>query len=171
MSQGEGGGAPTKYKPSYNKLAFNYCLLGAKDADLARFFNVAESTINKWKLEFPKFSESIRKAKDQADAMVANSLYKRATGYSHPDVDIKAYQGDVIKTRITKHYPPDTQAIQYWLNNRQPDRWRTKVTEESNATVTHRFEDMDDDELDRAIETEQASIPGTTPGKETPSES
>ncbi len=29
-----------------------------------------------------------------------------------------------------KHYPPDTQAASLWLRNRQPDKWRDKLTHE-----------------------------------------
>jgi hypothetical protein len=28
---------------------------------------------------------------------------------------------------LTKHYPPDVGAAKYWLNNRQPERWRNQV--------------------------------------------
>ena len=41
------GGAPTKFKTEYINLAFNYCLLGATDKQLAAFFEVNIDTINK----------------------------------------------------------------------------------------------------------------------------
>lgn len=121
------GGRPTKYQASYAKLAFNYALLGVTDKQLAVFFEVNETTIHLWKKEHPQFSKSIRAAKEQADAEIVKSLYQRAKGYAHPDTDIRVVQGEIVKTRLTKHYPPDTQAIQYWLNNRQPQRFRTKT--------------------------------------------
>jgi hypothetical protein len=37
----------TTYKPEYCGLARNFCLLGATNAELARMFEVAESTIGK----------------------------------------------------------------------------------------------------------------------------
>jgi len=117
-------GRKTDYKQSYNRQAYKLCLLGAKDKDLADFFECAESTINKWKLDFPKFSESIKKGKTPADANVAESLYKRACGYSHPDVHISNYQGEITETKITKHYPPDTAAAFIWLKNRAG--WKDK---------------------------------------------
>lgn len=117
-------GRKTDYKPSYNRQAYKLCLLGATDKDLADFFECAESTINKWKLDFPKFSESIKKGKTLADANVAESLYKRARGYSHPDVHISNYLGVITETKITKHYPPDTAAAFIWLKNRAG--WKDK---------------------------------------------
>ncbi len=54
-------------------------------------------------------------------------MYERATGCSHPDVHVAVWQGDVIITPVTKHYPPDVGAAKYWLNNRQPENWRNQV--------------------------------------------
>jgi hypothetical protein len=119
------GGRPTKYLRVFAEQAKKLCLLGATDADLADFFDVQESTINEWKKRRREFSESIRAGKLLADAAVAQSLYHRATGYEHEDVDIKAWQGDVIITPIIKRYPPDTKAAIYWLNNRRKHQWRS----------------------------------------------
>lgn len=119
-------GRPTKYKDEYAQQAEKLCKLGATDAELADFFEVAESTINLWKLEHSKFSESIRSGKVLADALVAESLFKRATGYSHEDVDIKMYEGSIIETKLIKHYPPDSTAMIFWLKNRRPGQWRDK---------------------------------------------
>src|SRR4051812_18740451 len=112
MSQ---GGRPTLYRAAMNKQAEKLCKLGATDKELSDFFEVAESTLNLWKLEHPKFSESINKGKIQADAEVAEKLFKRATGYSHKDVDIKMFEGQIVETPLTKHYPPDTAAAIFWL--------------------------------------------------------
>jgi len=61
-----------------------------------------------------------------ADANVADRLYSRATGYEHPDVDLKMYEGQIIETPLIKRYPPDTAAAILWLKNRQRGKWRDK---------------------------------------------
>lgn len=122
----EKGGRPSKYKPEYSAQAYKLCLLGATDKELADFFEVTESTLNLWKKEYQEFSESLKRGKMEADSNVASRLFRRATGYSHPDVDIKIYKGKVIKTELTKHYPPDSTAAIFWLKNRQPEKWRDK---------------------------------------------
>ena len=119
-------GRPTDYKEEYNELAFNYCLLGATDANLAEFFNVQESTINNWKKKHPAFLESINRGKHQADATVAQSLYKRATGYTHPEVKVFNNQGEIITHEVVKHHAPDPASMFFWLKNRQPKMWRDK---------------------------------------------
>lgn len=120
-------GRPTDYQESYNEQAEKLCKLGATDAELADFFDIAESTLNNWKSEYPEFMESIKKGKTLADAEVADKLYKRATGYSHEDVDIKFFEGQIIETPLIKHYPPDTAAAIFWLKNRQRKKWRDKI--------------------------------------------
>lgn len=128
-------GRPTKYKPEYKEQAYKLCLLGATDADIANFFDISEATLNNWKIEHPDFLESIKNGKVHADATVAESLYKRANGYEHEDVDIKMYEGQIIKTKLIKHYPPDTTAGIFWLKNRRPKEWRDKQEVEHSGSM------------------------------------
>ena len=120
-------GRPTDYQPEYNEQAYKFCLLGATDRRLAELFEVSEVTLNAWKKERPDFLKSLKAGKEIADAEVANSLYQRALGYSHPEDDIRAVNGEIVVTRTIKHYPPDTAAATLWLKNRQPSVWRDKV--------------------------------------------
>jgi hypothetical protein len=128
-------GRPSKYKPEFCQLGYNYCLLGATDKGLASFFEVSEDTIHEWKKVYPEFSESLKAGKEQADAVVASSLFHRATGFSHPDTDIKIFKGRIIKTPLTKHYPPDSTAAIFWLKNRNPKQWRDKQEIEHSGVV------------------------------------
>lgn len=128
-------GRPTKYRIEYNEQAYKLCLLGHTDDELAEFFEVHVSTIHQWKLDHPDFSDSIKKGKDVADAEVSKSLYHRALGYSHPDVDIKAVNGEIIETPVIKHYPPDATSAIFWLKNRQPKKWRDKQVMEHEGSI------------------------------------
>lgn len=123
---------PSKYKPEFAAQAAKLCALGATDAQLADFFEVAVSTVNLWKSQHPEFSEAIKVPKAQADDRVEQSLYRRAMGYEHDEVDIRTIsvgQGvsEIVQTPIRKHYPPDTTAAIFWLKNRRPAEWREKV--------------------------------------------
>jgi hypothetical protein len=127
------GGAPSKYKKEYNEQARKLCLLGSTDESLADFFNVSVASINNWKINHPKFLESIREGKTFADANVADALYNRALGYSHPHDHISNFQGNITITKTTKHYAPDTGAAFIWLKNR--GGWKDKQEVEHSGEV------------------------------------
>lgn len=130
---------PTKYKPEYQGQAKKLALLGATDKDLAAFFEVSESTLNKWKLDYPEFSEALKEGKDELDSQVVRSLYQRAMGYSHPEDKIFNQAGEPMVVPTTKHYPPDTTACIFWLKNRQKEEWRDKQDVEHSGKVGHEF--------------------------------
>lgn len=138
-------GRPTLYNEEYNEQAYKLCLLGATDASLADFFNVHVDTIYEWKNVHPEFSESIKKGKYAADAVIANSLYEKAKGVRiSKQVAIKlttkrpVLNKDGEPTRqmeqteeieivdVEEDVPPDTTAAIFWLKNRQPKEWRDK---------------------------------------------
>jgi uncharacterized protein YjcR len=83
---GNDGGRPTKYKTQYVEEAYELCLLGATDKDLAEEFEVNEDTINEWKKAYPAFADALKRGKRKADAKVAAALYKRAVGFSYDEV-------------------------------------------------------------------------------------
>lgn len=119
-------GRPSKYNESIPEQACKLCMLGATDKEMAAFFGVGEATLNRWKIEHPEFRESLKAGKMLADASVAESLYKRATGYEHPEDDIKVVDGKIVITPTIKRYPPDATSMIFWLKNRRPDLWREK---------------------------------------------
>lgn len=129
------GGRPTRYKKEYAEQAYKYCLLGADDQRLASFFDVCIATIHNWKNNHPEFLDALKRGKDLADAEVADSLFKRATGYSHVEQKVFNNQGEIDTHDTVKHYPPDPTAIAYWLNNRQRKNWKMR------QDINHESED------------------------------
>jgi len=124
-------GRPTSFKPEYSEQAYKLCLLGSTDKEMADFFNVSEQTLNAWKTEFPIFLESITSGKLSADAKVAESLFKRATGYTAKKIVTASIAGAVTDVKEVNDYVgPDTAAASLWLRNRQPAKWRDKITQE-----------------------------------------
>lgn len=124
-------GRPTKYKEEYAEQAYNYCLLGAIDDQLASFFSVDVSTINNWKNDYPEFLDAIKKGKEQADLEVTQSLKKRASGMKLKKQVVK--EGGIVE--IEDEIPPDTAAMIFWLKNRQPKIWRDKQETELSGKV------------------------------------
>ena len=129
-------GRPPKYKPEYAEKAYKFCLLGMNNVQLSEAFDVHLDTIYTWIKTIPEFSERLSEGRECADAEVAKSLYHRAKGYSHPDVDIRVVQNQIVETPLVKHYPPDTAAASLWLRNRQSVNWREKLDIEQKTTVS-----------------------------------
>lgn len=121
------GGRPSKYLPQFAAAAAKLCKLGATDRDLAEAFAVAESTVKSWRLEHADFADAVKLGKEAADNRVEESLYRRATGYSHDAVKIIQFDGAPCSVPYVEHYPPDTVACIFWLKNRKPDQWRDKI--------------------------------------------
>lgn len=117
-------GRPTKYSPEYVEEVYKLCLLGATDEQIADFFGVTVQTLLNWCDAHPQFLEARKNGKERADAKVAEALYHRALGYSHPAVKIMSYEGSSWEHEYTERYPPDTAAAFIWLKNRAG--WRDK---------------------------------------------
>lgn len=132
-------GRPTKYDPSYAQQVKHLCLLGATDRDIATAFGVDPSTVDNWKEKHPEFLRSLNEAKAEADAKVAQSLYRRALGFRHKAVKIFAdpKTGAELIVPFVERYPPDTTAAIFWLKNRRPDLWRDRheITGKDGAPV------------------------------------
>lgn len=126
------------YNDGLKNIAYKLCsILGAKDQDLADYFGVSIKTIEHWKRYKEEFSEAVNKGKLIADSRVAESFYKRAIGYSHPDTviltnrvteyneegkPVRSFNQPLIVPTI-KHYPPDAYACNKWLTARQREKW------------------------------------------------
>lgn len=139
-------GRRTDYSDKFPGVARELCLGGCTDVELSKAFDVAVSTLYDWKLAHPEFAEAIKQGKAHADDRVEESLFARATGYSHPDMHIGVWQGAAVVTPITKHYPPDSTAMIFWLKNRRPKDWRDKTeqTLEAGDTLTKVLEKISD---------------------------
>lgn len=124
-------GRPTVYKPEYIEQANKLCLLGATDVELADFFDVTVTTLNRWKHTYPEFCASIKNGKEILDERVERTLYQKATGYDYKEQEafrlkVEKDKEEVKVVDVIKHSPADTVACKFWLINRRKDTWREK---------------------------------------------
>jgi hypothetical protein len=126
-TRAKGAGRKPLYLEVYNAQVTKLGMLGYTDKEMAAFFSVSERTLNAWKGLYPLFMQSLKAGKEVADMEVTASLYQRAVGYSHIETKVFNNQGEILTHDVKKQYPPDPISIQYWLNNRQKDKWRSKV--------------------------------------------
>ena len=142
------GGRPSKLNTISLKDVEVLAGYGLTDKQIADVLNICKATLNNYK-QNPKFLDSLKRGKAKADNYVIGSLFHRAIGYSHPEVQLFCYRGKVIQTKIMKHYPPDTIAAIFWLKNRKPDQWRDKqeVEHDFKAGLLDKFKEINNDDL------------------------
>ena len=133
------GGRPTKYRPEFVEQAEKLCRLGATDVEVADFFKVSTVTLYRWQSRYDEFCKALKVGKDVPDDRVEQSLFQRACGYSHPDMDIRVVEGKIVMTEITKHYPPDPTSMIFWLKNRRRKDWKEKADVEHSHIVNIRI--------------------------------
>ena len=153
-------GRPSEFKPEYCGQAFKLCLLGAKDEEIASFFEVEENTINRWKREFPAFRIALKDGKKEADTTVAQSLYHRAIG-QFVKIEKMVYDAEAKKhekVTLSVQTPSDVTAQIFWLKNRRPDLWRDVHKHEHGKAGD--FDRMTDKELHdkAAVELEELGM-------------
>lgn len=121
-------GRPGIYSDSFPELARRLALIGMSDEEMAKIFDVAVSTLYRWDETYPNFREARAKGGVHADGAVVARLYHRAIGYSHEAVKIFMPAGaeEPVYAPYIEHVPPDTQAMIWWLKNRQKDKWKDK---------------------------------------------
>ena len=149
-------GKMTLFKPEYTEQVEKLCRHGSTDKDLALFFNVSVNTIDNWKKRHPDFFLALLKGKQEADANVAEALYRNAIGsdyYENQPVKLKRKifddTGKVIRTEehvqvvpLKKHSKPDTTAQIFHLKNRRPDLWRDVKKAEHEVDTRRTFRGM-----------------------------
>jgi hypothetical protein len=107
---------------------------GATREEIAEMCGIGLTTLKEHVNTFPALATALRAGDTAAVGLVEAALFKRAVGYSHPAVKIMAVSdGQGHGSRIeevpySEHYPPDTAAIALFLTNRDPERWKHKVT-------------------------------------------
>ncbi len=128
-----------KYKPEYVDQARIACRLGAIDQDLADLFSVAFRTIHNWRNTYPEFAKACEEGKIEANDVVRQALFKRATGA----ITYKeALTREGCPVKLETQHPPDTGACMAWLYNRDRDNWKrdpSKIDDDGGDDAVHKI--------------------------------
>ncbi len=128
LAMREGRASKSAYHPGFDRRATDYCMLGATNEELAQLFGVSVSANQKWLVARPSFARAVRKGREEADARVARSMFRAATGLKLKEVRTRLGEnGQVLeKTETIKEQAPNVNAGTLWLTNRRSDRWRDR---------------------------------------------
>lgn len=97
--------------------------------DIANRIGVSISTLRMWRGQYPEINDALKKGREIIDYKVENALLKSALGYKTKEVKVTTTMryGKVVETvkEVTdREQAPNVSAIQCWLYNRLPDKWK-----------------------------------------------
>jgi transcriptional regulator with XRE-family HTH domain len=119
----KGGGRKSSYRPEYAEQARRLCEIGLTEEQLARFFGIAERTINRWKNEHEEFLSAVQAGKALADNAVERAVLHGITGYY---VEVRETNAKGQIHTMEKWIPGSPGAGLRWLSLRRPEQWREK---------------------------------------------
>lgn len=126
----------TAYNEYMPEMCYQLRLMGATNPMIATCCKISEQMLQEWcspgsKTFKPALYQAMIAGAELADARVAEAMWHKAVGYTHPDEKL-FYDKDigVVRAKTLKHYPPDAQAGVFWLTNRQKGRWTNRVVNE-----------------------------------------
>lgn len=97
--------------------------------DIANRIGISISTLRMWRSKYPEIDNALKKGREIIDYKVENALLKSALGYKTKEVKVTTTirHGEVVETVkevINKEQAPNVSAIQCWLYNRLPNKWK-----------------------------------------------
>jgi hypothetical protein len=110
-------------KELHPRWAWSLAIDGKTQPQIAALMGISISTLKKWVGLYPDFASAINDTRENADAHVEASLYKRACGFTAYE-DKLTKDGEVVRCAV--EIVPDVAAQIFWLKNREPKKWRDK---------------------------------------------
>ncbi len=112
--------------------------------DIANRIGIGNTTLTTWRKNYPEIDNALKRGREIIDYKVENALLKSALGYKTKETKVTTIMrhGKVVETQtetIDKEQAPNVSAIQCWLYNRLPKKWKN-MNSKSNI-----FDDMDED--------------------------
>lgn len=99
------------------------------DDEVAEVLEISVSLLREWRTKYPRLMEGVTNWRRYASDEIELTLYERAVGYSVIETKLATHEGQFTdEQEVITHYPPDVRAMQFWLQNMQPKRWRDRHT-------------------------------------------
>ena len=97
--------------------------------DIANRIGISISTLRGWRAKYPDIDNALKKGREIIDYKVENALLKSALGYKTKEVKVITTirfgkTVETIKEVTDKEQAPNVSAIQCWLYNRLPNKWK-----------------------------------------------
>ena len=150
--------------------------------DIANRIGISINTLRAWRAQYPEIDSALKKGREIIDYKVENALLKSALGYKTKEVKVTTTirfgkTVETIKEVTDKEQAPNVSAIQCWLYNRLPNKWKknrdqlielddedTKIqvtvtrASTSQSAITQQDETVEDKEWQDGLSTMNQSI-------------
>lgn len=113
------------FLPNHEQQLRMIAMRGSSDDEIAEMCGVDPKIFQRWRKAYPSFDKALQEGRLKADADVVVSLFKQTQGYTYEEQSMTK-DGDVVE--VKKYMPASTDASKYWLNNRQPENWKSTST-------------------------------------------
>ena len=102
---------------------------GYSYSDIANKIGISNGALVNWRTKYPEIAKALKNGREIVDYKVENALLKSALGYTTQESKVTVLMRGskvVEKTTetLTKEQAPNVLAIQTWLYNRLPNKWK-----------------------------------------------
>lgn len=102
---------------------------GYSYTDIANKIGISNGALVNWRTKYPEIAKALKNGREIVDYKVENALLKSALGYTTQESKVTVLMRGskvVEKTTetLTKEQAPNVLAIQTWLYNRLPNKWK-----------------------------------------------
>lgn len=108
---------------------------------------VARNTFYEYLKEDAEFKEKVKEVEEANLDFVESKMYERIKGYTHKETKVFNYKGKIITKEVTKHYPPDSGLITFYLETKGRDRGYIRRQVNINMDADDPFKDMTSEEI------------------------
>jgi transposase-like protein len=123
---------------------------GMTELEIAGALGISETTFAVWKRRYAQFQQAITEGKKEPNRLVEAAVIKRALGHKVREVHYRPpkKEGDpAVPIRIVERdLPGNTRAMEFWLSNRMPKKWKRKVNIDM-GMASGRVEERDPEKL------------------------
>lgn len=128
----------TVREPAILEEIKEYALEGCTLEQIANRLLVNRTTLYNWSVKYPEVKAVLSEGFKVADDRVEQSLYDLCFPHDVKEIIIEKDTNDNIVKQVirTKHIPANATAIQYWLQNRRRDTWKSHQSLEVSGNST-----------------------------------
>jgi len=137
----------TEYDPSYAARARDLCMLGCTEMEIANLLGISVGMLRAWRDRYPEFSYAWDDGAYHASTKVLAALYKKALGYDY--IKWKETKDGMMREQV--HVEANIPACIFWLTNKHPEQWKSKVEHETTGGTLIPVDTMTEIEAARRV--------------------